>query len=157
RKRLRITGRRRIAPAKAPDPRGRQKKRPAGRFFSSRNRVRSCGVRTTGTNERKTEPPRTASVVPVNITVARRPAMMKLVVTIAVSACAAGFSDTCAAYSPNIIMPGEVGPGVYGFVDIGDGAQPPLVRPQPVTIVRTRRRTELDPVYVHVPPAHEKK
>ena len=83
--------------------------------------------------------------------------MLKIVATIAVSACAAGFSDTCAAYSPNIIMPGEVGPGVYGIVDIGDGAQPPLLRPEPVTIVRTRRRTPLDPIYVHVPPAQERK
>ena len=83
--------------------------------------------------------------------------MLKIVATIAVSACAAGFSDTCAASSPNIIMPGEVGPGVYGIVDIGDGPQPPLLRAKPVTVVRTRRRKELDPVYLHVPPKHAMK
>jgi hypothetical protein len=82
--------------------------------------------------------------------------MMKIVATIAVSACAAGFSDAC-AHSPHVILPDEVGPGVYGIVDVGDGPQPPLLRPQPVTVVRTLRHKALDPVYLHVPPAHAAK
>jgi hypothetical protein len=79
--------------------------------------------------------------------------MMKIVATIAVSACAAGFSDACGAHSPNVITPEEVGPGVYGIVDVGDGPQPPLLKPEPVTVVRTLRHKALDAVYVHVPPA----
>jgi hypothetical protein len=96
-------------------------------------------------------------VEPENIAVARRLAMMKIVATIAVSACAAGFSDTCAAHRVHLILPGEVAPGVYGRVDVGDGPQPPLLNLRPVTVVRTHRRKALEPVYLHVPPAHAAK
>lgn len=82
--------------------------------------------------------------------------MMKIVATIAVSACAAGFSDAC-AHHPELILPEDVAPGVYGRVNVGDGPRPPLLRPQPVTVVRTLRRKALDPVYLHVPPAHAAK
>jgi hypothetical protein len=82
--------------------------------------------------------------------------MLKIVATIAVSACTAGFSDAC-AHHLEWILPEEVAPGVYGRVDISDGAQPPLLNARPVTVVRTRRRAALDPVYLHVPPAHAAK
>ncbi len=60
------------------------------------------------------------------------------------------------AQSVNVIVSGEVRPGVYGRVEIGN-APPPLVYAQPVIIVRERRPSPLEPVYLHVPPGHAKK
>lgn len=47
---------------------------------------------------------------------------------------------------------GEVAPGVYGRVDIGN-RPPPVVYTQPVIIVGQPR---VAPVYMHVPPGHAK-
>jgi len=68
----------------------------------------------------------------------------------------------------NVVIEGEVRPGVYGRVRIGD-APPPVVYARPVTIVRPRvvetrviqnapaRVVETaQPVYLHVPPGHAK-
>jgi hypothetical protein len=60
------------------------------------------------------------------------------------------------AQSVNVIVAGEVRPGVYGRVEIGN-APPPLVYAQPVVIVRERRPVPVEPVYLHVPPGHAKK
>lgn len=45
-------------------------------------------------------------------------------------------------------------PGVYGRIDIGRFPQPVLVSPQPVYIVRPPRPVQ--PVYLWVPPGHQK-
>jgi hypothetical protein len=58
------------------------------------------------------------------------------------------------AQDVRISVSGEVAPGVYGRVDIGTGPRPPLVREQPVVIVRQARAP--GPVYLHVPPGHAK-
>jgi hypothetical protein len=55
----------------------------------------------------------------------------------------------------NVIISGEVKPGVYGRVEIGNRPPPVLVYPQPVVIVREARPVQ--PVYLHVPPGHAKK
>lgn len=65
----------------------------------------------------------------------------------------------------NVYIEGEVRPGVYGRVRIGD-APPPVVYAQPVTIVRprvvetrvveTRVAQPVQPLYLHVPPGHAK-
>lgn len=80
----------------------------------------------------------------------------------------------------NVVIEGEVRPGVYGRVRIGE-SPPPVVYAQPVTIVRPRvvetrvvetrviertqpravepvrpRAEPLQPVYLHVPPGHAK-
>jgi hypothetical protein len=47
-------------------------------------------------------------------------------------------------------------PGFFGRIDIGDAPPPLLVRPQPVTVVRAREGVVEEPVYLHVPPGHEK-
>jgi hypothetical protein len=52
-----------------------------------------------------------------------------------------------------VSIAGEVTPGVYGRVDIGN-TPPPLVYAQPVVIVRQPR--PVAPVYLHVPPGHAK-
>lgn len=53
-----------------------------------------------------------------------------------------------------VTISGEIRPGVYGRVDIGN-APPPVFYPQPVLIVRQPVAT-IAPVYMHVPPGHAK-
>jgi hypothetical protein len=55
----------------------------------------------------------------------------------------------------NVIISGEIKPGVYGRVEIGNAPPPVLVYPQPVVIVKESRVGQ--PVYLHVPPGHAKK
>jgi len=54
---------------------------------------------------------------------------------------------------------GEVVPGVYGHVVIGDRAPPPVVYAQPVVAVPAPvvvGAPVLEPIYLHVPPGHAK-
>lgn len=55
-----------------------------------------------------------------------------------------------------VSVSGEVAPGVYGRVDIGN-APPPVLYAQPVIITRPARAVAVAPVYMHVPPGHAKK
>ena len=50
----------------------------------------------------------------------------------------------------NVIISGEIKPGVYGRVEIGNAPLPVLVYPEPVVIVRESRVGQ--PVYLHVLP-----
>ena len=75
-----------------------------------------------------------------------------------IPACAAtllllGISSAQAQYA-NIVIHGEVKPGVYGRVEFGNTPPPVVVYPQPVVIVKEPR--PLQPVYLHVPPGHAK-
>jgi hypothetical protein len=45
-------------------------------------------------------------------------------------------------------------PGVYGQINIGNFPQPRLVSPQPVII--TQRGPQMQPIYLYVPPGHQK-
>lgn len=54
-----------------------------------------------------------------------------------------------------VSISGQVTPGVYGRVDIGN-MPPPLVYPQPVVIVRQPQPVAVMPLYLHVPPGHAK-
>jgi hypothetical protein len=47
-------------------------------------------------------------------------------------------------------------PGFYGQIDIGNVPQPQLVYPQPVVIQRAPEFRSAPPIYLHVPPGHEK-
>lgn len=47
-------------------------------------------------------------------------------------------------------------PGVYGRIDIGRFPQPVLVVPQPVVVVPRSYRVAPEPVYLWVPPAHQR-
>src|SRR5215475_13125444 len=54
---------------------------------------------------------------------------------------------------------GEVVPGVYGHVVIGDRAPPPVVYAQPVVAVPAPVIVGVprpEPIYLHVPPGHAK-
>ena len=62
-----------------------------------------------------------------------------------------------AAPNVNVIVGGEISPGVYGRVEIGNAAPPPVYYPQPVVIVRPPRAVVVEePIYLHVPPGHAK-
>lgn len=60
------------------------------------------------------------------------------------------------ASNVSISVAGEVAPGVYGRVDIGN-TPPPVVYTQPMIITRPARPVTVQPVYMHVPPGHAKK
>ncbi|MFC7515493.1 hypothetical protein ACFQUU_10795 [Herbaspirillum sp. GCM10030257] len=53
-----------------------------------------------------------------------------------------------------VTVAGEISPGVYGRVNIGN-TPPPVVYQQPVVIVRQPR--PVAPIYMNVPPGHAKK
>lgn len=48
-------------------------------------------------------------------------------------------------------------PGFYGHINIGDFPHPELLFPQPVVIAPPHAGIVERPVYLHVPPGHEKK
>lgn len=56
----------------------------------------------------------------------------------------------------NVILSGQVSPGVYGQVEIGNTPRPRVVYEQPVIIVSDRRYVREAPIYLHVPPGHSK-
>ncbi len=60
-----------------------------------------------------------------------------------------------AATNVSVIVEGQVRPGVYGRVEVGNPSVPPPVwQPQPVIIAPQPRAVEVVPVYLHVPPGH---
>jgi len=65
------------------------------------------------------------------------------------------FAISAAASAQNVSI--SVGqPGFYGHIDIGNMAPPPVIYTQPVIIQRPVRVVEA-PLYLRVPPGHEKK
>jgi hypothetical protein len=55
----------------------------------------------------------------------------------------------------NVTVGGEISPGVYGEVQIGNAPPPPVVYAQPV-IIQHEHHDEGRPIYLHVPPGHAK-
>ena len=47
-------------------------------------------------------------------------------------------------------------PGFYGRIDLGNVAPPPVVYAQPVIVQRPPRYVETAPIYLRVPPGHQK-
>ncbi|MES2583684.1 MAG: hypothetical protein V4627_13275 [Pseudomonadota bacterium] len=78
---------------------------------------------------------------------------MKKLLALALAACAITptFAQTNVGVSIGINQP-----GVYGRIDIGAFPQPRLVYPQPVVIVQTPTAVHRQPVYLYVPPGHQK-
>ncbi|MFO1390387.1 hypothetical protein [Cellvibrio sp.] len=56
----------------------------------------------------------------------------------------------------NVILSGEIKPGVYGEVQIGNAPRPVVVYDQPRVIVVSKRYINEPPIYLHVPPGHAK-
>lgn len=69
-----------------------------------------------------------------------------LVATVGV--CRAGDLDI------QVLLSGQVAPGVYGQVQLGSAPPPPVVYAQPMLI--EPQPSPLPPVYLHVPPGHAK-
>ena len=77
-------------------------------------------------------------------------------------------SALCAAAMPlaqaqnvsfNATISGQVVPGVYGQVAIGNGPPPPVVYAQPVIVQPSPvvvGAVPVEPIYLHVPPGHAK-
>lgn len=68
-----------------------------------------------------------------------------------------------AALSASVPAAAQVGvtigvnqPGVYGRVTIGDVPRPALVLPEPVIIAQPAHRYERQPIYLYVPPDHQR-
>ena len=75
---------------------------------------------------------------------------------LAFSAMLAG--NALAGPNVNVIIDGQIKPGVYGRVEIGNIPPPPVLYPQPVVIVQPPPRVVVaQPLYLHVPPGHAKK
>jgi hypothetical protein len=47
-------------------------------------------------------------------------------------------------------------PGFYGQIDIGNISPPPVVYAQPVVVARSPEYVSAQPIYLHIPPGHEK-
>jgi len=47
-------------------------------------------------------------------------------------------------------------PGFYGQINIGNVPPPPVVYAQPVVVTRSPQYVSAQPIYLHVPPGHEK-
>ena len=56
----------------------------------------------------------------------------------------------------NLSVGGEVAPGVYGQVQFGNAPPPPVVLAQPVIIERQPPNVVVQPIYLHVPPDHQR-
>jgi len=77
---------------------------------------------------------------------------MKKVAIVALLVCAAA----PALAAPNVGVSLSINqPGVYGRVDIGNVAPPPLVYAQPVVIAPPRVVVPRQPIYLYVPPGHQ--
>ena len=64
---------------------------------------------------------------------------------------------TVPAFAADVGISISVGqPGFYGQIDIGNTPRPPVVYAQPVVIARSPQYVSVEPVYLHVPPGHEK-
>ena len=73
-----------------------------------------------------------------------------IVATFAAVACSAGAADVGVSVS--------IGqPGFYGRIDIGNTPQPQLIYASPVIIQQVPVNVVRQPIYLRVPPGHEKK
>lgn len=59
--------------------------------------------------------------------------------------------------SVGVTVAGQISPGVYGRIDIGNNPPPPVVFAQPVIIARPARPVTMAPIYLNVPPGHAMK
>jgi len=56
----------------------------------------------------------------------------------------------------NATVGGELAPGVYGRINIGNAAPPPVIYAEPVVIQRPAVVVPRAPIYMYVPPGHAK-
>jgi hypothetical protein len=79
--------------------------------------------------------------------------LQRWIAAAALAACSLGAQ----AADVSISVGGEIAPGVYGRIDIGDRPPPPVVYSAPVMIVRPAPNVVVGPpIYLNVPPGHAK-
>lgn len=78
-------------------------------------------------------------------------AAIATVIALGAAACAPASAGTSVGVSVSVVQP-----GVYGRIDIGSFPQPAVVYPQPVIIAQPRVAVVQQPVYLYVPPGHQK-
>jgi hypothetical protein len=77
----------------------------------------------------------------------------QLVILLAALGAASGAqAQTSVGVSVSVVQP-----GVYGRIDIGNAPPPPVVVAQPVIIARPAAVVHQQPLYLYVPPGHQKK
>ena len=74
-----------------------------------------------------------------------------LAIAIALGTLAPAFAQTSVGVSIGINQP-----GVYGRIDIGNFPQPQLIYAQPILIAPPERYVQQQPIYLYVPPGHQK-
>ena len=74
-----------------------------------------------------------------------------LAIALTLGTLAPAFAQTSVGVSIGINQP-----GVYGRIDIGNFPQPQLIYAQPVIITRPVQYVQQQPVYLYVPPGHQK-
>jgi len=74
-----------------------------------------------------------------------------MALTLATCALAPAFAQTSVGVSIGINQP-----GVYGRIDIGNYPPPQVILPQPVVIAPSRVAMYQRPIYLYVPPGHQK-
>lgn len=86
-----------------------------------------------------------------------RPAFIFRLIRFSLGTSAAASLLLCAlpvqAVQVGVSVTGEVAPGVYGRVDVGNVA-PPVFYPQPLIITRQPNYVPVAPIYLNVPPGH---
>ncbi len=75
-----------------------------------------------------------------------------LALLVAVCATSAVFAQTNVGVSIGINQP-----GLYGRIDIGNYPQPVVINPQPIIIAQPVVVVQRQPIYLYVPPGHQKK
>ena len=74
-----------------------------------------------------------------------------LAIAVALGALAPAFAQTSVGVSIGVNQP-----GVYGRIDIGNFPQPQVIYAQPMIIQRPAQYVQQQPVYLYVPPGHQK-
>ena len=83
---------------------------------------------------------------------------MRVLASILIVSALAG-AATCAQaqnVSVNAVITGEVVPGVYGQVVLGNRSPPPVLYQQPMVVQPVMGAPPGEPLYLHVPPGHAK-
>ena len=83
---------------------------------------------------------------------------MRVLASILIVSALAG-AATCAQaqnVSVNAVITGEVVPGVYGQVVLGNRPPPPVLYQQPMVVQPVMGVPPGEPLYLHVPPGHAK-
>lgn len=80
---------------------------------------------------------------------------MKQLVALVFSLVAA--SGSCVAQTNVGVSVSVAQPGIYGRIEIGNVPPPPVVYAQPLLIQRAPVVVQQQPVYLYVPPGHQKK